>query len=66
MPPGTQAEGSDPWGGLAEKFQGEMSIWLSSQPEFTDLQRTVKAMFGLHSKMLWMIDYLLCDLIFLC
>ncbi len=50
MPPGIQAEGSGRWGDLAEKLQGEMSIWLSSQPKFTDQQLTVTAMFGSHSK----------------
>ena len=50
MPPGTQAEGSDLWGDLAEGSQREMNIWLSSQPEFTDQQLTVKAPFGSHSR----------------
>lgn len=48
MPPGIQAEGSDQWGDLAEKSRREMSIWFLSQPEFTDQQLTVTAMFGSH------------------
>ena len=50
MPPGTQAEGSDRWGDLAEGSRRETNIWLSSQPEFTDQQLTVKAPFGSHSR----------------
>ena len=50
MHPGIQAEASDPLDDLAEKLQGEMNIWLSSQPEFTDQQLRVTAMFGSHSE----------------
>lgn len=65
VPPGIQAEGSDLWEGLVEKLQEEMSIWLSLQPEFTNQQLRLTAMFGLHSEILWMIEYLLCSHLFL-